>query len=114
MNIVKKIFLGSLEVNPKEGKFWLNDINRCILRGCRIDFKSEYEKFGMIDITGSNAFMIQDSINSEEEEFTENLENVIQLLLFQVYQNNKLVVTKKEFLDLVYEMINETSKRLEN
>jgi len=114
VNIVKRIFLGSLEVSPKEGKFWLNDINRCILRGCRIDFKSEHEKFGMIDITGDKAFMSEDCISLEEEELTKSLENIMQLLLFQVYQNNRLIVTKKEFLDLVYEMIDETSKRLEN
>ena len=114
MNIVKKIFLGSLEVNPKEGKFWLNDINRCILRGCRIDFKSEHEKFGIIDIVGNKASMSEDCISLEEEEFTESLENIMQLLLFQVYQNNKLIVTKKEFLDLIYEMVSETSTRLEN
>jgi len=107
VRIVKKILLGSLEIDSDEGKIWLNDLTRCVLRVCGLDFRNKSEKFGMIDVTKNEVVMLDDSeVPLAENELNKKIEEIVQLLILQTFQNFKLS-KKKEFLDTVYKMINE-------
>lgn len=113
MRIAKKILLGSLEVDPDEGRIWLNDLTKCVLRICRLDFEIKSEKFDVIDIANNKAIMIEGSkIPRVEDDLNEKIEDIVQLLVLQTFQNPKLL-DKKEFLDTSYEVINKLAKTLE-
>lgn len=108
MKIVKRVFVGQLEIDPKGGSIWLNDLIGCLLRIKNLNFNNQIEKFGMIDIRGGEAFMLGDSSQVPEE--IEEIEKIVELLLLKVHQSSK-VEDKVKFLQSVFYMINKNLEK---
>jgi hypothetical protein len=73
VEIVKRISIAELQIDPELGKIWLNAPN-CILRMQGINFKNIREKFSMIDVNGANATMLEgDLMTSHIHEFIEKI-----------------------------------------
>jgi hypothetical protein len=76
VEIVKRISVAELSIDPERGKLWLNSPN-CILRMQGISFKNIREKFSMIDINGANASMVEgDLATSDIHDFIEKVSNM--------------------------------------
>ena len=103
MRAVKKILSGSLELEPETGKIWLCDLNGCVLRISKLDFKNNLEKFDMIDVTGNTAYMIKNGVGPvASDEVIGKLEEILNCLLLKISRDDK----PKEFLKEVLDMIN--------
>ena len=103
MRSVKKILSGSLELEPEQGKIWLCDLDGCLLRISKLNFKNSLEKFDMIDIRGNEAYMIKNGVNSiTSDEVIGKLEEILNCLLLKVSREDK----PEEFLKEVLNMIN--------
>ena len=64
MRIIKQI-LASVEMEPTEGKIWINNLlGGCFLRIQGLNFKNILQKFNFIDINKTNATLV---CGSEEE-----------------------------------------------
>jgi hypothetical protein len=61
VTIIKYFTSAELIVDPAQGKIWVNAPN-CILRIQGLKFNNEIEKFSMIDINGSDSFMMEGEI----------------------------------------------------
>ena len=102
MRVVKKILLGSLELEPETGKIWLCDLNGCVLRVSKLDFQNNLEKFDMIDISGNCAYMIKNGVDQAiSEGVVGKLEEIMNLLLLKVGCNNN----PKELLKKVFNVV---------
>ena len=111
MRVVKKILLGSLELEPETGKIWLCDLTGCVLRISKLDFKNNLEKFDMIDISENKVYMTKNGVDQIiSDEVIGKLEEVINLLLLKVSQESKPKEFLKEVFDIVNKFILETKK----
>jgi hypothetical protein len=72
--ISKNVSIGSLDIDPENGKIWLNCPN-CLIRIQNIKFHLIEEKFSMIDISGEDAWMIPS--NSSEDQYSNFIEQII-------------------------------------
>lgn len=87
MVITKDVILGSLEIDPDKGCIWLNT-SQCILRIYGLKFHNITEKFSMIDINGSKAFMILDGL--EDTKFQKVLQDIIKHLFYETLKQGEL------------------------
>jgi len=95
----KDLAIASLEVDPKEGKLWLNT-SRCILRITNLQFTGEIkEQFDMLEINGSEGYMVSDAMPVDESDdlmtFLMNTANFLQSEI----NHNKHILDKGAFLD---------------
>ena len=75
--ITKKFSFGTVDIDPDEGKIWVNCPN-CLLRIQNIRFNNTEEKFSMIDINGIEAFMYSGS--QPEDPMAIFLETIIPII----------------------------------
>lgn len=97
----KSVTLGFLDVEPEQGKIWLNSPN-CTLRIQGLDFKNIREKFSMIDINNGVAYMIEENSNdkAEIETFMEK-----SLVLLYTEMSNNQEMNQTEFLENGYKAL---------
>ncbi len=113
MRIVKKILLGSLELEPEAGKIWLCDVTGCVLRATRLDFKQIAEKFDVVEINKSDAYMVRGIVDQTYVEEVGEIEKIVDLLFLKVYQNGE-VENRLDFLKNVFNTISElVEKKIE-
>jgi hypothetical protein len=101
MILTKNISYGEIDVNPDEGKIWINCPN-CILRIQNIRFNKIEEKFSMIEINGNEAWMMQGSFS--EDPLSIFIEKLIPILLekfkssdeIQLFLDNLLMKIRKD------------------
>ena len=103
--ITKNISIGTLEINPEQGKIWLNCPN-CILRIKGLDFKLVEEKFSMIDIIDNKAWMVPGNLHTLPiGEFIEEIATTIFPKIIEIKQENrkklmdKLLILIKDEVD---------------
>lgn len=106
MRIVKKILLGSLELEPEAGKIWLCDLTGCVLRATKLDFKQIAEKFDIVEIFKSDAYMQRGSLDQTHGDEVGEIEKIVDLLLLKAYQNGE-VKNRLEFFQNVFNTISE-------
>lgn len=98
--VEKRLSLSSLQVEPKQGKLWLNSPN-CVLRICGLTFKEDFNTFSMIDIINNNAFVVKGRYEDEEQNIlTKFLTDVANYLKFEI-DNNMNILDKEKFLEMV-------------
>lgn len=105
--ISKNIPYGTLEVDTEKGVLWLNCLATCLLRIQNIEFKVKTDKFSMIDINGTQAFMYPGE--SSNKHLSDFLETVILLVGAKIIDMND--DEKKDFLD---KLIEELKKGIRN
>lgn len=100
--ISKKISCGELEIEPEEGKLWLNCPN-CLLRIQNIRFNNVEEKFTMIDLDGIDATMYPGKL--ETDDYSDFIENISMSILpkFFSFDSDK----RKNMLNSIYLKIRE-------
>ena len=106
MRIVKKIILGSLELEPEAGKIWLCDLTGCVLRATRLDFKQITDKFDAVEINKNEAYMVRGSRDPTHEDEVGEIEKIVDLLFLKICQNSE-VNNRLEFLKNVFNTISE-------
>jgi hypothetical protein len=86
-------------VDPEQGKLWVNGPN-CILRIQGLKFQNIREKFSMIDINGSDAFMLEGDLS------TSDIHDFIEKMCFIIINNNY----SKEDMDFILDNAESISK----
>lgn len=96
--VEKRLSLSSLQVEPEQGKLWLNSPN-CVLRICGLTFKEDFNTFSMIDIINNNAFVVKEE-DEEQDVLTKFLTDAANYLKFEI-DNNTNILDKEKFLEMV-------------
>lgn len=66
MIINKDFAMGSLQVDSQSGKIWINSLSSCLLRIQNVNFHNLEDKFAMLDITGSDVYMVPGDFGMDE------------------------------------------------
>lgn len=102
MIITKTISYGTIDVDPDDGKIWINCPN-CVLRIQNLRFNIIVEKFSMIDINGVDTFMYAGSSN--DDPFTKFMEKNLPVILEKC--KDKTYEEIESYLNLVHNKIKE-------
>lgn len=100
--ITKKISYGMIDIEPEEGKLWINCPN-CILRIQNLRFNKIEEKYSIIEINGNDAWMISGS--SPEDFISKFIENLVPIILEKIERKSDSEI--REFLNNVLLKIRE-------
>jgi len=98
--ITKKISYGTIDIDPDEGKIWVNCPN-CILRMKNLRFNKIEEKYSMIDIINNEAWMLSGSF--PEDFVSQFIENLVPIILEKIEKKSDSEI--QEFLDELLEKI---------
>lgn len=90
--ITKNISIGSLDIDPKGGRIWLNCPN-CLLRIQNLRFNKVEEKFSMIDINGNDVWMMPG--NLVDEPYSDFLEKITSSIIPKV---SEMTLNEREIL----------------
>jgi|LSQX01.1.fsa_nt_gb hypothetical protein len=107
--ITKNITIGSLDVDPDNGKIWLN-CPECLLRIQNIRFSNIEEKFSMIDINGVDATMFPGSLMNEP--YSDFLEKITVHIIPKLIKLKDLEI--ENFLDKLSVVIKEEVNKWES
>lgn len=98
--ITKKISYGTIDIDPDEGKIWVNCPN-CILRMKNLRFNKIEEKYSMIDIINNEAWMLSGSF--PEDLVSQFIENLVPIILEKIEKKSDSEI--QESLDDLLEKI---------
>lgn len=78
MRLIKNV-IGTLEVDPKAKKIWLNSLGKCVLRMGNLNFigKFENEKFSAIDGTPTGIILCRDKGDETSEKFIPSIISLV-------------------------------------
>jgi len=100
MIITKTISYGTIDVDPDDGKIWINCPN-CILRMKNLRFNKIEEKYSMIDIINNEAWMLSGSF--PEDLVSQFIENLVPIILEKIEKKSDSEI--QESLDDLLEKI---------
>lgn len=110
MIISKNISFGTIDVDVKNGKIWVNTPN-CVLRISGIKFNKQEEKFSMIDIINNEAVMLNENNSSliSETLFSNFLEKLIMIVLPKICS-----MTEEESINFLDSLVIEVQENIKN
>jgi len=93
----KDLAIASLEVDPENGKVWLNT-DKCILRITGLEFTTKSDDFTMLDVFGKKAQMVESQTKPQDDDLLTFLMNSANFLKSEM-DHNPTIVDKGAFLE---------------
>lgn len=107
--IISKDIIGTIDIDTSAGRIWVNAPN-CVLRIQNLKFKDREvkEKFSMIDISGSNASMIEGDLVLDDKRLVRFILDLFSSLSYHFMKGR--IKDKDKFLSDICE---DVSKKVE-